>query len=163
MRTKTLTRLTILLLIATGVFCSVWSAWLLFTDTNRVVSALIATVVALAVARPAITNLLRAFSVLCWKPGKLMESFLVWLTSPQVRPNTRGITLEVTRDAHDLLEGVVREGAFADRDAAMEALKHLPIHDEPVTRQQARSAQAALSQSPVVQAWKGLDELASSP
>ena len=87
----------------------------------------------------------------------------MWLTSPQVRPNTRGITLEVTRDAHDLLEGVVREGAFADRDAAMEAWKHLPVHDKPVTRQQARSAQAALSQSPVVQAWKGLDELASSP
>ena len=37
--------------------CTVWNAWQLFTDTNRVVTTLTAVTVALAVARPAISNL----------------------------------------------------------------------------------------------------------
>ena len=160
----TLTRRALwLLILVTGIVCSVWSAWLLFNDANRVVSALIAAVVALAVARPVVTNLFWALSLLFWKPGKLMEPVFVWLTSPRVRPSIKGITLAGTRNTRELLERVVRSGAPEDRDAAVEALKRLPVDDEPATRQQARDAQAMLEQSPILKAWKGLDGLASIP
>ena len=59
--------------------CTVWNAWQLFTDTNRVVTTLLAVTVALAVARPAITNLVWAISLLFWKPHKWMNSIYEWL------------------------------------------------------------------------------------
>ena len=59
-----------LLFLAFSVGYSVWSVWQLFTDTNRVVSALITTVVALAIVRPIVTNLVWAISLMFWKPHK---------------------------------------------------------------------------------------------
>ena len=149
-----------ILFLAVGVGCAVWSAWQLFTDTNRVVTTLVAGIVALAVARPAVTNLVWAISVLFWKPQKWLDSLYEWLRSPQVTEDA-DTSLPSGGSARDLLEHVVQEGASADRDAAAEALKFLPAEGQPSV-QQVRDAQAALGGSPVVTAWRALDALHDS-
>ena len=45
------------LFLAFCVVCSVWSVWQLFTDADRVVSAVVVGIVTLAFARPAVSNL----------------------------------------------------------------------------------------------------------
>ena len=152
-----------LLFLTFSVGYSVWSVWQLFTDTNRVVSALITTVVALAVVRPIITNLLWAISLLFWKPHKWVDSLYEWLQSPQVTEDADTSMPPPGSSARELVEHVVQVGAPADREAAARALKLLPADSRPPTVQQARDAQAALVGSPVVKAWKALNDLATSP
>ena len=150
-----------LLILAVGVGCAVWSVWQLFTDANRVVWALIAAVVALAVARPAVTNLVWAISLLFWKPVKWLDSLYMWLQSPQVTGDAETSPLPPGSSAREFLKRVVWEGTPADRDSAAEALELLPT-DGPPNAQQVRDAQAALVGSPVVQAWKALDDLGAN-
>ena len=140
-----------------------WSVWQLFTDTNRVVSGLIAGVVAVAVARPIVTNLVWAISLLFWKPHKWMVSLYEWLQSPQVTEDAETSLLPPGSSARELVEYVVQVGAPADREAAARALELLPADGQPPTVQQARDAQAALVGSPVVDAWKALDDVAANP
>ena len=164
MNTMTRTRRVLWLLFLTfGVGCSVWSVWQLFTDTNRVVSGLIAGVVAVAVARPIVTNLVWAISLLFWKPHKWMVSLYEWLQSPQVTEDAETSLLPPGSSARELVEYVVQVGAPADREAAARALELLPADGQPPTVQQARDAQAALVGSPVVDAWKALDDVAANP
>ena len=148
------------LFLAFGVACSVWSIWQLFTDTNRVVSGLIAGVVAVAVARPIVTNLVWAISLLFWKPHKWMVSLYEWLQPPQITKNAETSLLHTGSSARELLEHVVQVGTPADREAAAEALELLPPDSQPPNPQQARDAQAALVGSPVARAWKALDDVA---
>ena len=68
-----------LLFLAFCVGCSVWSVWQLFTDADRVVSAVVVGIVTVAVARPAVTNLVWAVSLLFWKPLKWVDSLYEWL------------------------------------------------------------------------------------
>ena len=152
-----------LLFLIFGVGCSVWSVWHLFTDTNRVVSGLIAAVVAVAVARPVATNLLWAISLLFWKPHKWMIALYEWLQSPQITEDADTSMPPPGSSARELLEHVVQVGTPADREAAAKALKLLPADGQPPNVQQARDAQAALIGSPVVKAWKALDDLATNP
>ena len=154
-------RLAWMVILVLGVGCVVWSVWQLFTDTNRVVLAVVAAVVTLAVARPAVTNLVWAFSVLFWKPHKLAYPFLEWLMSPEVTKNAETSLSPVESSVRELLERAQQEGAPADRDAAAEALKFLPADGQPSV-QQVRDAQAALGGSPVVKAWKALEDLDGS-
>ena len=164
MNTMTRTRRVLWLLFLTfGVGCSVWSVWQLFTDTNRVVSGLIAGVVAVAVARPIVTNLVWAISLLFWKPHKWMVSLYEWLQSPQVTEDAETSLLPPGSSARELVEYVVQVGAPADREAAARALELLPADGQPPNVQQARDAQAALVGSPVVDAWKALDDVAANP
>ena len=151
-----------LLFLTFSVGYSVWSVWQLFTDTNRVVSALITAVVALAVARPVVTNLLWAISLLFWKPHKWMVALYEWLQSPQITEDAETSLLPPGDSARELLEHVVQVGAPADREAAARALELLPADGQPPNVQQARDAQAALVGSPVVKAWKALDDVATS-
>ena len=130
----------------------------MFTDTNRVVSALITAVVALAVARPVVTNLLWAISLLFWKPHKWMVALYEWLQSPQITEDAEISLLHTGSSARELLEHLVQVGAPADRDAAAEALKLLPAESQPSV-QQVQDAQAALGGTPVMRAWKALDAL----
>ena len=157
---STAKRLLWILCLTVCVGCTVWTAWQLFTDANRVVTALVAGTVALAVARPAISNLVWAISLLFWKPHKWMDSFYEWLRSPQVIVDVADTTLPSGTSARDLLEHVVHEGAPADRDAAAEALSLLPSDGQPSV-QQVQDAKVALGGSPVVKAWKALDDLAA--
>ena len=152
-----------LAILAVSVMCSVWSVWQLFTDTSRVVTGLIAGVVALAVARPIVTNLLWAVSLLFWKPLKWIDSLYEWLQSPQVTEDAETSLPPPGSSASELLEHVVQVGTPADREAAAEALELLPADGQPPTVQQARDAQAALVGSPVAQAWKALDDVAANP
>ena len=152
-----------LAILAVSVMCSVWSVWQLFTDTSRVVTGLIAGVVALAVARPIVTNLLWAVSLLFWKPLKWIDSLYEWLQSPQVTEDAETSLPPPGDSARELVEHVVQVGALADREAAARALKLLPADGKPPTVQQARDAQAALIGSPVAQAWRALDDLTTAP
>ena len=151
-----------LLFLAFSVGYSVWSVWQLFTDTNRVVSALITTVVALAVARPIVTNLVWAISLMFWKPHKCVDSLYEWLQSPQVTEEAETSLLHTGSSARELVEYVVQVGAPVDREAAARALKLLPADGQPPNVQEARDAQAALVGSPVVKAWKALDDVATN-
>ena len=135
-----------------------WSAWLLFTDTNRVVLTLVAGVVALAAARPAVANLVWAFSVLFWKPYKMTYPLVEWFMPPEVNKSADTSLSADEGSVRELLERVQQEGSTADRHAAAEALKSLPIEGQPSV-EQIRDAQAALGRSPVVTAWKVLDAL----
>ena len=157
---STAKRLLWILCLAVCVGCTVWTAWQLFTDANRVVTALVAGTVALAVARPAISNLVWAISLLFWKPHKWMDSFYEWLRCSQVIVDVADTTLHSGTSARDLLEHVVHEGAPVDRDAAAEALSLLPSDGQPSV-QQVQDAMVALGGSPVVKAWKALDDLAA--
>ena len=147
-----------LLFLTFSVVYSVWSVWQLFTDTNRVVSALITTVVAVAVARPIVTNLVWAVSLLFWKPHKWVDSLYERLQSPQVTEDADTSMLPPESSARELLEHLQQEGVPADRNAAAEALKFLPADGQP-TVQQVREARAALGGSLVVRAWKALQDL----
>ena len=151
-----------LLFLTFSVGYSVWSVWQLFTDTNRVVSALITTVVALAVARPIVTNLVWAISLMFWKPYKWVDSLYEWLQCPQVTEDAETSLLPPGSSSRELVEYVVQVGAPADRKAAARALKLLPADGQPPNVQQARDAQAALVASPAVKAWKALDDLTTS-
>ena len=150
-----------LLFLTFSVVYSVWSVWQLFTDTNRVVSALITTVVAVAVARPIVTNLVWAVSLLFWKPLKWIDSLYEWLQSPQVTEEAEPSLLPPGSSARELVEHVAQVGAPADRDAAAEALKLLPAESQPSV-QQVQDAQAALGGTPVMRAWKALEDLHGS-
>ena len=152
-----------LLFLTFSVGCSVWSVWQLFTDTNRVVSALITTVVALAVVRPIVTNLVWAISLMFWKPHRWVDSLYEWLQSPQVTEDAETSLLPPGSSARELVEYVVQVGAPVDREAAARALKLLPADSRPPNVQEARDAQAALVGSPVVKAWKALDDVAANP
>ena len=79
--------------------------------------------------------------------------------SPQVIVDTANTRLHSGSSARDLLEHVVQEGALADRDAAAEALTLLPSEGQPSV-EQVQGAQVALGGSPVVRAWKALDDSA---
>ena len=151
-------RLAWLVILVVGVGCSVWSAWLLFTDTNRVVLTLVAGVVALAAARPAVANLVWAFSVLFWKPYKMTYPLVEWLMPPEITKSADTSLSAVEGSVRELLERVQQEGAPADSDAAAKALKFLPTEGQP-SAEQVRDAQAALGGSHVVTAWKALDSL----
>ena len=118
---------------------------------------------ALAVARPIVTNLLWAVSLLFWKPHKWVDSLYEWLQSPQVTEDADTSMPPPGSSARELVEHVVQVGAPADRAAAAEALELLPPDSQPPNVQQARDAQAALAGSPVVEAWKALDDLATNP
>ena len=108
--TRTRRILWILFLIC-GVGCSVWSVWQLFTDTNRVISGLIAGVVALAVARPIVTNLVWAISLMFWRPHKWMVSLYEWLQPPQITEDADTSLLHTGDSARELVEHVVQVGA----------------------------------------------------
>ena len=152
-----------LLFLTFSVGYSVWSVWQLFTDADRVVSAVVVGIVTLAVARPAVSNLVWAVSLIFWKPLKCVDSLYEWLQSPQDTEDAE-TSLSPPRDsARELVEHVVQVGAPADREAAARALKLLPADGQPPNVQQARDAQAALVGSPVVKAWKALDDVATNP
>lgn len=63
-------RLSLIVLIATLVSATVWGSWRLFSDVNYYLSALVAGVVALAVARPLLRNLWWALAILLGPPLK---------------------------------------------------------------------------------------------
>ena len=147
-----------LLFLTFSVGCSVWSVWQLFTDADRVVSAVVVGIVTLAVARPAVTNLVWAVSLLFWKPLKCVDSLYEWLQSPQGTEDADTSMLPPESSARELLEHLQQEGVPADRNAAAEALKFLPTDGQP-TVQQVREARAALGGSLEVRAWKALQDL----
>ena len=92
-----------------------------------------------------------------------MASLYVWLLSPHVTEDAETSLLHTQSSARELVEHVVQVGAPADREAAAKALKLLPADDQPPSAQQVRDAQAVLVGSPVVKAWKALDDIAASP
>ena len=61
-------RLSLIVLIATLMPATVWGSWRLFSDVNYYLSALVAGVVALAVARPLLRNLWWALAILLGPP-----------------------------------------------------------------------------------------------
>ena len=94
---------------------------------------------------------------------KWVDSLYEWLQSPQVTEDAETSLLPPGSSARELVEYVVQVGAPVDREAAARALKLLPADSRPPNVQEARDAQAALVGSPVVKAWKALDDLTTNP